>query len=56
MNKNVIITSVLFFIGWVGFDLIRGKELEFGKVMGGVLIAIIVGLIIYIRQSKKQKS
>lgn len=54
MNKRIIVTPIIFFAAFIGYDLIRGKELGFDKVMVGIFVSVIVGMGIYIMQMKKQ--
>lgn len=55
MGKNpmILITPIIFFASFIGYDLIRGRELMFDKFAVGVLFAIILGMGIYIVQMKK---
>lgn len=56
MNTVVLfLIPVIFFVGFIGKDIIGGKELGFDKVMAGILLSVIVGMGIYIVQMKKQQ-
>ena len=51
-KSNPILVAILFAVGFIGWQLIKGG-VEFVDVAVGILLAIIVGMGVYIIQNKK---
>jgi len=53
-KKRAITTAFFFSAGWIGWQVIRGEAGNFDKLIVGVLLGIIIGLIVYMSVRNKQ--
>lgn len=55
MNNSLLFVPIIFFAAFIGADLFNGKGLDIAKVIAGILISVIIGLVTYIMQKRKGK-